>query len=101
MAAKPAAPAPIRPDWWSKSLGGIVLGYTLALALSGLFAWAGPGGPGAMNKYQFNMWMLAPVWLGVVSACFLFRSGRLCWLWLGGANLVAYMALFACRALFR
>ncbi|MCG5240292.1 hypothetical protein ACIU1J_29210 [Azospirillum doebereinerae] len=91
----------IRPDWWSKSLGGVILGFTLAVALSGVFAWAGPGGAQALNKYQFNMWMLAPIWLGIVSFCFLFRSGRDCWTWLGGANLAAFAALYVCRALFR
>ncbi|SMH47201.1 hypothetical protein [Azospirillum agricola] len=98
-AATPRPRPPIRPDWWSKSLAGTLLGFTLAIALSGLFAWAGPGGPRALNKIQFNMWMVAPIWLGVVSFCFLFRSGLRAWLWLGGANLLAYAALHAARTL--
>lgn len=92
---------PIRPDWWSKTLAGTLLGFTLAVALSGLFAWIGPGGPAAMNKYQFNMWLVPPLWLAVVSFCFLFRSGLRAWLWLGGANLLAHAGLYACRELVR
>lgn len=98
-AQRPARPPqpPIRRDWWSKSLAGVLLGFTLAIALSGLVTWVGPGGPLAMNKFQFTMWIVAPVWLGVVSFCFLFRSGLRAWLWLGGANLLAYTALLASR----
>ncbi len=93
--ARPSVP--IRPDWWSKALGGTLLGYPLAIALSGLFAVAGPGGLQALNKFQFTMWLVAPVWLGVASFCFLFRSGLRCWLWLGGANLLAFGALHVLR----
>ena len=99
--ARPApAPRPqaaIRPDWWSKSLAGVLLGFTLAIALSGLVTWIGPGGPAAVNKFQFTMWIVAPLWLGVVSFCFLFRSGVRAWVWLGSSNLAAYAALLACR----
>ncbi|MBK3733442.1 hypothetical protein FBZ83_103113 [Azospirillum brasilense] len=90
--------APIRADWWSKSVAGVVLGFALAIALSGLFAWIGPGGPAAVNKLQFVMWLVVPIWLGVVSLCFLFRSGRQAWLWLGGATVLAHTALLAARS---
>ena len=59
--------ADFRADWLSKSLAGSVLGFTLAIALAGLFAVAGPGGLEARNKYQFVMWLVAPIWLGVAS----------------------------------
>lgn len=91
----------IRADWLSKSLAGVLLGFALAIALAGLFAFAGPGGPEAQNKYQFVMWLAAPIWLGVASFCFLFRSGLRAWLWLGGANLIAYGGLYACRHFLR
>ncbi len=41
--------APIRPDWWSKSVAGVVLGFSLAIALSGLFAWSGIARKGPAN----------------------------------------------------
>ncbi len=91
-------PAPIRPDWWSKTLAGVILGFLLAVALAGLFAWIGPGGLSAVNKIQLIMWMVAPIWLGVVSFCFLFRSGRQAWLWLGCATILAHTALLAARS---
>ncbi len=86
--------AAIRQDWLSKSLAGAVLGLGLAFAVAGVFAWAAPDGP---NKYQLAMWLVAPLWLAVASVCFLFRSGMRAWLWLGGANVVAYAVLHLCR----
>ncbi|TLG75092.1 hypothetical protein [Methylocystis sp. B8] len=89
----------IRPDWISKTLAGAILGFSLALALAGLFAWLGPGGLGTPNKFQLVMWLVPPIWLTTLSLCFLFTSGTRAWLWLGGANLIAYAGLFACRQL--
>lgn len=85
-------------NWLGKAGAGLILGYGLAVALSGLFAWFGPeglhGGPG---KVQINMWMIAPPWVLVLGFCFLFRDGWRAWGWLGLANLVAYGLLFGGR----
>lgn len=89
--------APIRRDWLSKSLAGLLLGFSLAIALAGLLALAGPGGPLAFNKYQVVMWSVVPLWLTILSTCFLFRSGPRAWLWLGQGNLFAHALLFAVR----
>ena len=86
-------------DWLGKSSAGIILGFALAIALSGLFAWAGPGGlMHSSAKTQINMWMIAPIWVSVLSFCFFFRSGLRAWLWLGGATLLAFGALFLVKA---
>ncbi|MCU4675220.1 hypothetical protein N7931_06195 [Catenovulum sp. 2E275] len=87
----------IQPDWWSKSLAGSILGLTLAFALSGCFAWFGPGGITADSKVQFNMWIISPIWMLVLSFCFLFRSGKQAWLVLGCANLIFYSILYLFR----
>ncbi|MGJ7546615.1 hypothetical protein [Variovorax sp. LT1R16] len=88
-----------RAEWLWQSAAGTVLGFTLAIALSGLFAWLGPGGLAPLNKYQFNMWMVPPLWLGVLSAVFLFPSGAAAWGWLGAANLLTFGALLAVQRL--
>lgn len=87
----------IRRDWLSKILAGVILGFSLGVALAGIFALAGPGGPLAFNKYQVVMWSVVPVWLAVLSTCFLFSSGLRAWLWLGIGNFAAYAVLFAVR----
>lgn len=86
-----------RNDWLSKTLAGTVLGLGLAMAIAGLVAWGTPGGPVATNKFQFVMWLVAPIWVGVLSFCYLFRNGLRAWVWLGAANVVAFAGLGACR----
>lgn len=89
--------AKIRPDWLGKTLCGVVLGFTLALAIVGLFAWFGPGGIDARDKYQFNMWLMAPLWLCVISFIYLFHSTRHAVIWIGSANLLAWTLLLLLR----
>ncbi|MGD9544277.1 MAG: hypothetical protein AB7F41_08475 [Methylocystis sp.] len=91
----------IRRDWFSKTSAGAILGFSLAIALAGLFAWLSPGGLTAPNKFQIVMWLIAPIWLSTLSFCFLFSSGVRAWLWLGAGNLIAYAGLFACRHFLR
>ncbi len=85
-------------DWFGKATAGLVLGFGLALAVSGLFAWFGPGGLlGGTGKTQLNMWLMSPVWMLVLAFCFLFPSGRSAWGWLALVNLVAFGLLLGGR----
>lgn len=87
-------------DWFGKTCAGLVLGFSLAVAVSGLCAWQTPGGiAGGNGKIQFVMWLIAPLWAGVLCFVFLFRDSRRAWLWLGGANLVACGLLAGVRGL--
>lgn len=86
---------PMRADWWSKTLCGALLGFTLAFALTGLFAWLGPGGISAPHKVQFVMWLIAPLWMLAFTACYFFRSGLQAFIWLLLANGLAYTGLFS------
>lgn len=87
----------MRTDWISKSLAGIVAGFTLALALAGLVAWGGPGGLSVPGKVQMVMWTITPLWLTAVSLVYLFPTGIHAWAWLGGANVLAWLALVVLR----
>ncbi|MGY1489264.1 hypothetical protein ACW4YW_07605 [Methylobacillus pratensis] len=93
---KKTKPAPIRPDWVSKTLAGLLLGLALTLALSGLLAAMLSDLPMSV-KGQLVMWSLPPVWLGVQAGVYFFASGLRAWLWLGGANLLAWGALWLLR----
>jgi len=86
-----------RPDWVLKTITGSVLGFTLALSLSGIFAWCGPGGIDAEDKSQFVMWIIAPLWMSLLGSVFWFRTGLRALLWLGGANGIAYLALILAK----
>lgn len=49
--------------WLGKASAGIILGFTLALGISGLFMWITPSGLMAgSGKTQFAMWLVAPIW---------------------------------------
>lgn len=83
-------------DWFGKASAGLVLGFALALGLSGLLAWAvGVGDTYFSPKGQLAMWVMAPIWCLVLSFCFLFRSGLRAWGWLGLATMVVWGMLFA------
>ena len=84
--------------WLGKPLAGTVLGYTLAVALSGIIALLTPGGFAGEGKVQFNMWMIAPVGATVLGLVCRFRDSLRAWLWLGLANLLAWGVLWALKA---
>lgn len=81
-------PAPIRPDWVSKTLAGLLLGLSLALICSGLLATLLTGMPLPVSG-QLLMWLVPPIWLGVWSGVYFFASGWRAWVWLSGVNLLA------------
>lgn len=83
--------------WFGKTMAGLVLGYALALALSGVFALLTPGGLGGEGKIQFVMWTIAPVWATVLGFVFLFRDSRRAWLWLGMATALAWGLLWVLK----
>ena len=89
-------PPLIQRDWASKTLAGVLLGFTLAIACSRLFSHLNADMALAVRA-QLAMWMVAPIWLGTLSVCYFFRSGWLAWLWLGGVNLLALAALTMLR----
>lgn len=86
--------------WLGKASAGLVLGFSLSLAMSGLLAWFTPGPLQLYNgKHQLAMWSLGLFWNLALASCFLFRDGKRAWLWLGTANVLCYGLLFGGRAL--
>lgn len=83
-------------DWFGKASAGLILGLTIALGVSGLLSRAlGISETYFSLKGQFTMWMIAPVWAGILSLCFLFRSGARAWAMLGTACALIWVGLFA------
>lgn len=89
------SPPPRRDSrhWFGKTLAATVLGYFLALALSGVIALLTPGGFAGEGKVQFTMWLIAPIWASVLGLVFLFRDSRRAWGWLAVATLAAFALL--------
>lgn len=88
------ARSPIRRDWLVKTLAGALLGLMFAFACSALLAKALAGLPMGIRG-QLVMWFVPPVWLGVFSGVYFFRSGLRVWAWLGAANLLVFGLLAA------
>lgn len=83
-------------DWFGKSSAGLVLGFLLALGISGLFKLTtGLGDTFFSLKGQFSMWMIAPIWALILSFCFFFGSSLRAWGWLALANIILWSALWA------
>lgn len=95
---KPAKPAPIRRDWISKSLAGVLLGFALAMGASAALAAVMAGIPLA-TRSQLAMWLVPPVWMGIASTVYFFASGLRAWIWLGGACALLYGGLFLAKAI--
>lgn len=87
---------PIRRDWVSKSLAGFLLGAVLAFAASALFNALSADLPMSVRG-QLAMWLVPPVWLGVLGGVYFFASGLRAWLWLGGASALLLGLLLALR----
>lgn len=84
--------------WLGKVSAAALLGFTLAIALSGILWRYGVAGIALSDRpalVQLCMWLVAPVWALVLSFCFYFRSGWRAWGWLLAANLIAFAAYFA------
>lgn len=96
MSGERAKKPPIRTDWLSKTLAGVLLGLLLAFGASGLLSLLLL--PLALpTRGQLVMWSVAPVWLLVCSSVYFFRSGLRAWLGLGAATLLVYALWYALR----
>ena len=85
-------------NWFGKASAGAVLGLALALALACLFVVITDGETRFTSpRGMFAMWMISPVWAGVLSFCFLFRSGWRAWGWLGLANILGWSAVLLAK----
>lgn len=85
-------------DWLGKTSAGLILGFLLALGLSGLLARAlGVDDTFFSTRGQLTMWSMSLSWSLVLSFCFLFGSGLRAWAWLALANALVWLPLLAGR----
>lgn len=92
------APQPLSAkNWFGKTGAGVILGFFIALGVSGLFRLAvGIDEAFFSTAGQVSMWLMAPVWALVISFVFFFSTGLRAWFWLALANIVIWglLALF-------
>ena len=70
-----------------------VLGFPLAIWLSGALVYHPWGSQGDSATYQIAMWSVVPLWAAVIALSFLARSRATCWTALLLANAAAYALL--------
>jgi len=87
----------IQPHWWSKTFAGTIFGFLLAYGFVAIFAWFGPGGLDATGKGQFNMWIVSPIALFVLSFTYLFKTAAKAVMYLLAANIIVYGIFFFLR----
>lgn len=76
----------------AKTFAGILLGLPLSMALVSVAIWIWPHS--SESVVIPLMVAFFPLWIGIMAATFLFRSGARAWAWLALANLAAFGALF-------
>lgn len=75
----------------ARCLAGALLGFTLAAALPALLLRMLPNG----NAWLIPLLILFfPLWIAFMAGAYAARSGTRAWLTLGGANAVAFPALW-------
>ncbi|QWT19596.1 hypothetical protein KPL74_17840 [Bacillus sp. NP157] len=79
----------------ARTFAGILLGCPLSMAIVSLAIYLWPGGGEAV----VIPWLVAffPIWVVVMAATFMYRSGARAWAWLAVANVGAFAALFLAR----
>ena len=86
-------------DWFGKSSAGLILGFLIALGISGLFKLAtGMEEPLMSVKGSFSVFVIGFVWSLVLSFSFLFSGTVRAWISLGLVTLILWGGLLAGRA---
>lgn len=99
VSASRHAAGSIERSLMTKFVAGVVGGFGLAIAASALFARLSPGGLTAASKFHVTMWLVPPLWIAVVSASFMFRTGARAIGGLALANLAAFALVLLCQRL--
>lgn len=94
---KSSAKNVIQPDWWSKTLAGAILGFTLAVAIANIIVLIGLHFMPVELIGQFGMWAIPWFWLPIFFATYFISTGNKAILFLCLSNAVAYLCLFLIR----
>lgn len=79
----------------TQALASVVLGTPLTLALTGLYAQFGPAQPA--TNFIAALLLMTPIWLTIMVWTLKRTRGRVAWLGLGAANLIAFGVILAAR----
>lgn len=96
----------IQPQWWGKTTVGVFLGLALSYGIVALIVWFGPDGiNGNLSdqrlfwKTQFNMWIVTPIWMLIVSFIYMFKTTKQAFIYLLSANVIIYTIFIGLRSM--
>lgn len=96
----------IQPQWWGKTAVGVFLGLLLSYGIVAFIVWFGPdninqnlSNERLLWKTQFNMWIVTPIWMLIVSFIYMFKTTKQAFIYLFSANLIIYTLFFALRSM--
>ncbi|MGV6492174.1 hypothetical protein ACTUVK_002021 [Stenotrophomonas rhizophila] len=81
---------------WARALAGLLAGFFLAAAVTGLLAWLPPGP--WQSAIVPSLIAFIPAWMLSALWAFAFRTGLRAWTWLGGSALAGFALLWLLRA---
>ncbi|ATE61811.1 hypothetical protein [Thauera sinica] len=87
----------MKNDYRSQAVASVVLGTPLAFALCGLYAAFGPAA--AATNYLAALFLLLPVWCGILIWGLSHRQARQAWIHLGAGCAAVACAAIAMRVL--
>lgn len=96
----------IQPQWRGKTAVGVFLGLLLSYGIVAFIVWFGPdninqnlSNERLLWKTQFNMWIVTPIWMLIVSFIYMFKTTKQAFIYLFSANLIIYTLFFALRSM--
>ncbi|MEL7477759.1 MAG: hypothetical protein AAGJ17_02525 [Pseudomonadota bacterium] len=96
----------IQPQWWGKTAVGVFLGLALSYGIVALIVWFGPDGINSnlsdqrlFWKTQFNMWIVTPIWMLIVSFIYMFKTTKQAFIYLLSANVIIYTIFIGLRSM--
>ncbi|MBN6151178.1 hypothetical protein JR065_12575 [Xanthomonas sp. AmX2] len=82
---------------WSRGLAGLLPGFFLAVALTGLVCWLPPGP--WQRALVPSLLAFVPLWVAAAIGAFAFRSGLRAWIGLSLAAAAGFALLWALKTL--
>lgn len=82
-------------DLLHHGLAGALLGFPLAVWLSGVLVYYAVDAAHDSAAYQVTMWVVPLLWAAVTGLAFMAPGKRACWAWLLAGNALAYGLLRA------
>lgn len=87
----------IQPDWWTKTLTGLILGFSFAVVIATSIFFLATPHVERNTVAQFAMWSIPWIWMSLFFLAYYFPKGWHSLALYSLANLLGYAAMFYLR----